>query len=971
MNCIRWFLVIVVCSPNRALAEEIVLHHPEGVGFDIHDHLFIADTGNHRILELDGKLQLVRQFGTGEPGSGPGQLDHPRDVAVPMHRAFIVVADTGNHRIALFRMDGQFLKSFGEHGKEPGQFDEPSNVTIADKGHIIVTDRGNNRLQLFEANGKFLSVLENRIGPRSEEEIDAVLSYHAALGHEMSRHELSGEWREVDPGQFREPGGVFYDKDLKRAFVCTGRTGRIEILDYDPETGTLSRRDPRVATVARGGGGTYGCVGTEDGGILVARGDRSLIHRYSDRAGLDCTARQVETLESDVYGGVKGLFDMALAPRSGRIAAVDTHASRVLLFNRDLAMPEAPRVKSITAHGATIIFKTESPAPSQVRFLQSAYPLEVSEKLEETRGATLQTVVLDEKERTDHEVTIGGLSAGTRYYYRASMPGLRAVPSDGWTREYALNTLGGSGQTAFIRLPVKILLVANLIDSNGTSGEGGESDASVPKPEPMSVDDVEGRYLEAFREAQLFYWINSRMRYWVDFDFLVDNTMYRSGKCEEGAPQWLRELPLLNVRKSWEKVVKESGCEDKLYYGEVVCKAERAWNARRGEWFYRGSGGGTFGLKHSEDEAHGSSHFLGGNDIAWLFTHEYKHQMESQYHLSGLVREDDRLWFCHFATKHDDPATAWVEWKWDTAADHGQHWDGIAWQLRHLTRDQYMRNYWGEVVTAEDADEDGIPDRAPALPLDEDRWGSSPDTTDSDGDGLSDLDELLVSTWVKAPLTSVWKRVLVPYLRPDPTNPDSDGDGIRDGEDPYPIYPYENTIPRGNVRVDGGLADWKRAQRIEFRHEKLGPAEIPVDLTVLSCYSPGWLYYAMETEKEHQGIDLLIDANADGAVRGNDNIHLRIRPDSTLNTVRVRLCANNRWPYWDDEVLTERDIQYSSKWVLDRQEIEIGIPRRSDIGLELVPGERIGLEVRINLPEGGQVSVFEPYVIFDSVLGED
>lgn len=959
-------------------ADEMSLDRPQGIAFDIKGHLYIADTGNHRVLEFDEYLRFVRQFGSGEPGDAPGQLDGPMDVAVPTHRSFVVVADSGNHRIALFLMDGSFLKAFGSEGDQPGEFNRPSNVTLDEYGNVIVTDQGNHRLQVFHPNGKLLGLLENRTGACSEEEIDALHAYYQALGRNAEQENLAEKWHRGLPGQLANPGGVFYDEKLGRLFVANGRNGRIEVFDYDSKTGTITRRDPRVGSVARGIAGIYGCGGTPDGGLLVTQANRMAIRRYLNRADLECTTRHYELVETDVYGGVKGFMDLAVSPKNGRVAVVDAGESRVIVLNRGLAVPESPRVNHVTWDGAGITYETRSPAPTQIQLRESPYPLVVDSTYAVEGFGVSETVVIDEGKSKQHSITLTSLNPGTRCYYRLFMPDLRAVPSDGWTREYAVNTLASPGRTGFVRVPVRILLVANVVDPEGLTGESYEPENtmdeagpdSIPIPQPTSPEDIEQYYLESFREAQLFYWINSRMRYWVDIDLLVDETMYRAGGCPPDAPQWLEDLPQLKEEKSWGKVLREAGAENKLYYGEVVCQAERRWRSEKQEWFYRGSGGSTMGVKYWLDEPHGTSHFRGGSDVAWLFTHEFKHQVESQYRLSGLVREDDRMWFCHFAPRYDDPETDWIEWKWDTAADHGEHWNGIAWQLRHLTRDQYMRNYWGELRTAEDRDEDGIPDDAPELPLDEKRLGSSPEKTDTDGDGLPDMEELLASTWVRSPLVPVRKRLFVPYIRPDLLGPDSDADGIPDGQDPYPIYPYSTTIPRETIKVDGGIADWKQSQTITFRHIGLLPTGHSVDLTVRSCYNRNWLFYSLEIKTEHRGIDFLVDADADGALRGNDNIHIRIRPTGSLNKVQVRLCEAGSWPHMDEDLLRNRDILYAVRSLTDQQEIEIGLPKRPDIGLELEPGEEIGLEVLIDLPEGTRVSVFEPYTIFDSVLAD-
>ncbi len=71
------------------------------------------------------------------------------------------VADQFNHRIQVFDRQGEWLGSWGEHGREPGQFDRPSDITFDDAGLIYVADFGNARVQVF-------SVQKTAIGTRKE-----------------------------------------------------------------------------------------------------------------------------------------------------------------------------------------------------------------------------------------------------------------------------------------------------------------------------------------------------------------------------------------------------------------------------------------------------------------------------------------------------------------------------------------------------------------------------------------------------------------------------------------------------------------------------------------------------------------------------------------------------------------------------------------------------------------------------------
>jgi hypothetical protein len=105
-----------------------------------------------------------------------------------------------------------------------------------------------------------------------------------------------------------------------------------------------------------------------------------------------------------------------------------------------------------------------------------------------------------------------------------------------------------------------------------------------------------------------------------------------------------------------------------------------------------------------------------------------------------------------------------------------------------------------------DDDGDGLTNRQ------ELEYGTLPDEVDSDGDGLSDFDEIFrYGTDPNNPDTdgdglSDWVEVQ-PGSCTSPTNPDTDGDGINDGADPEPCSgPTPTATPRGNFALGGHIA---------------------------------------------------------------------------------------------------------------------------------------------------------------------
>lgn len=61
-----------------------------------------------------------------------------------------------NSRIAKIDKDGNWIKSWGEPGTGPGQFNTPHSIALDDENHVYVADRGNGRIQVFDTDGKYL-----------------------------------------------------------------------------------------------------------------------------------------------------------------------------------------------------------------------------------------------------------------------------------------------------------------------------------------------------------------------------------------------------------------------------------------------------------------------------------------------------------------------------------------------------------------------------------------------------------------------------------------------------------------------------------------------------------------------------------------------------------------------------------------------------------------------------------------------
>src|SRR5438445_345167 len=122
------------------------------------DTLWLTDYGDHTVRHctLDGKVLLT----LGIPGA-----PKPYMSGEPFHRCThtalspegdLYVSDGyGNSRVHKYAPNGTLLRSWGEPGTDPGQFNIPHNICCDADGWVYVADRENHRVQVFDGNGKF------------------------------------------------------------------------------------------------------------------------------------------------------------------------------------------------------------------------------------------------------------------------------------------------------------------------------------------------------------------------------------------------------------------------------------------------------------------------------------------------------------------------------------------------------------------------------------------------------------------------------------------------------------------------------------------------------------------------------------------------------------------------------------------------------------------------------------------------
>lgn len=131
------------------------LKRPTGLAVDNkRNRLYVSDTYDHTVKTFD--LTTLKQTGViGSRGRDEGQFNFPSYLTVDS-KGKLYVSDTQNGRIQIFDADGKFILKFGEFGDAPGMFARPKGVAVDSEGHIYVVDSAFNNVQIFSDEGQIL-----------------------------------------------------------------------------------------------------------------------------------------------------------------------------------------------------------------------------------------------------------------------------------------------------------------------------------------------------------------------------------------------------------------------------------------------------------------------------------------------------------------------------------------------------------------------------------------------------------------------------------------------------------------------------------------------------------------------------------------------------------------------------------------------------------------------------------------------
>lgn len=129
------------------------LRQPQDLFIDENDDIYIADTGNNRIVHLDKNGKLIRVLTVPE-----SPLNQPSGIFVRSN-GDIYVADPGNRRVVQLDSEGNLLKEFGRPDSryiDDSFVYEPANMVVDRRGFVYVVSRGTYQgIVQFDPNANF------------------------------------------------------------------------------------------------------------------------------------------------------------------------------------------------------------------------------------------------------------------------------------------------------------------------------------------------------------------------------------------------------------------------------------------------------------------------------------------------------------------------------------------------------------------------------------------------------------------------------------------------------------------------------------------------------------------------------------------------------------------------------------------------------------------------------------------------
>jgi hypothetical protein len=145
------------------------------VRIDRYDNIWAIDKASDMVFEFNQAGRIVKVFGRkpeadanprAETRANPplpaaeSSYRAPTDVAWDSKDNIYISDGYINSRVAKYDKNGTFVKSWGDFGSGPGQFNLPHAIVIDGDDNVYIGDRTNHRVQVFDTDGNFKRMFE-------------------------------------------------------------------------------------------------------------------------------------------------------------------------------------------------------------------------------------------------------------------------------------------------------------------------------------------------------------------------------------------------------------------------------------------------------------------------------------------------------------------------------------------------------------------------------------------------------------------------------------------------------------------------------------------------------------------------------------------------------------------------------------------------------------------------------------------
>ena len=217
------------------------------VRIDKDDNIWAIDKGSDMVVKFNPAGRIVMVFGRRQESADDpkpwahvdpplpavdGLFRQPTDVTWDSQGNIYITDGYINSRVAKYDKNGDWVKSWGDKGTEPGQFRLPHAIVADRNDNLYVGDRTNRRIQVFDTNGKFLRMFTIDVPPDPKTRAvngatPAGTALAAVIGAPNSICITPGPNQVLFVGETTYPGRIFKVSLDGKVLGVIGRSGRL------------------------------------------------------------------------------------------------------------------------------------------------------------------------------------------------------------------------------------------------------------------------------------------------------------------------------------------------------------------------------------------------------------------------------------------------------------------------------------------------------------------------------------------------------------------------------------------------------------------------------------------------------------------------------------------------------------------------------------------------------------------------